>query len=156
DVFADVTPSEAAGQIAASLQSGERVAVLLGNMVVSSDQTSLIAANAAALAKSAKAKLGFLTPGGNTVGGYLAGATPGRGGLTAEQMLQQSRKACLLVHAEPTLDSDNGARALEVLKGAGFPVALTSFKSAAQECAYVMLPILPFTETSGSFVNAEG
>src|SRR5690606_16547464 len=156
DVFADVTPSDAAGRIAASLQSGERVAVLLGNMAVGSDQASLIAANAAALAKAARATLGFLTPGGNTMGGYLAGAIPGRGGLTAEQMLQQSLKAYLVVHAEPALDSDNGARALEVLKGAGFAVALTSFKSAAEEWADVMLPISPFTETSGTFVNAEG
>src|SRR3546814_6270948 len=55
-----------------------------------------------------------------------------------------------------TLDSDNGARALASLKSAGFAVALTSFRSAAQDWADVMLPISHFTETSGSFVNAEG
>lgn len=156
DAFAGVTPSETATRIAASLRSGERVAVLLGNAVVSSSQASLIAANAAALAKSVNATLGFLTPGGNTVGGYLAGATPGRGGLTAEQMLQQSLKAYLVVHTEPLLDSDNGARALESLKAAGFAVALTPFKAGAEDWADVMLPIAPFTETSGTFVNAEG
>lgn len=156
EVFAKVVPSQAAQQIAASLVSGERVAVLLGNMVVSSGQASLIAANAAALAKAADAKFGFLTPGANTVGGYLAGAIPGQGGLTAEQMLSQPLKAYLVLHAEPSLDSDNGARAIESLKAAGFAVALTSFKSAAQDWADVMLPISPFTETSGTFVNAEG
>src|SRR3546814_5224739 len=56
----------------------------------------------------------------------LAGATPGRGGLSAEQMLNQSLKAYLVLHAEPTLDSDNGARALASLKSAGFAVALRS------------------------------
>ncbi len=156
DAFSSIEPSIEAQQIAASLASGERVAVLIGNMVVSSNQASLISANASALAKAANAKFGFLTPGGNTVGGYLAGAIPGQGGLTAEQMLSQPLKAYLVLHAEPTLDSDNGARALEVLKAAGFTVALTSFKSAAQEWADVMLPISPFTETSGTFVNAEG
>jgi NADH-quinone oxidoreductase subunit G len=35
-------------------------------------------------------------------------------------------------------------------------VALTSFKSAAADVADVMLPVAPFTETSGTFVNAEG
>src|SRR5690606_4449235 len=50
DAFAGVTPSETATRIAASLRSGERVAVLLGNAVVSSSQASLIAANAATLA----------------------------------------------------------------------------------------------------------
>lgn len=156
EVFASVEPSPAAQQIAASLLSGERVAVLLGNMAVASGQASLIAANAAALAKAAGAKFGFLTPGANTVGGYLAGAIPGQGGLTAEQMLSQPLKAYLVLHAEPALDSDNGARALESLKGSGFAVALTSFKSAAQDWADVMLPVSPFTETSGTFVNAEG
>ncbi|UYO92707.1 NADH-quinone oxidoreductase subunit NuoG [Pollutimonas sp. M17] len=156
EALAGVAPSVAAEQIAASLLSGERVAVLLGNMAVASDQASLIAANASALAQAARAQFGFLTPGANTVGGYLAGATPGRGGLTAEQMLEKSLKAYLVLHAEPTLDSDNGARALQALKSAGFAVALTSFRSAAQDWADVMLPISPFTETSGTFVNAEG
>ncbi|MGP1615029.1 MAG: molybdopterin-dependent oxidoreductase, partial [Pollutimonas bauzanensis] len=76
--------------------------------------------------------------------------------LSAEQMLGQPLKAYLVLHAEPALDSDNGARAIEVLKAAGFAVALTSFKSAAQDWADVMLPIAPFTETSGTFINAEG
>ncbi len=156
EAFAKVEPSSAAQLIAASLSSGERVAVLLGNMAVGSDQASLIAANAAALAKAVGAKFGFLTPGANTVGGYLAGATPGKGGLTAEQMLAEPLKAYLVLHAEPAFDSDNGARAVDVLKAAGFAVALTSFKSAAQDWADVMLPISPFTETSGTFVNAEG
>jgi NADH-quinone oxidoreductase subunit G len=35
-------------------------------------------------------------------------------------------------------------------------VALTSFKSAADRHADVLLPIAPFTETSGTFVNTEG
>src|SRR5690606_19465604 len=127
-----------------------------GNMAVTSNQAGLIAANASAVAQAAKATLGFLTPGGNTVGGYLAGALPGQGGLTAEQMLQKPLKAYLVVHAEPAFDYDNGAQAVQTLKEAGFAVALTSFKSAAQDWADVMLPISPFTETSGTFVNAEG
>ena len=153
---AGVEPGDLAGQIAASLMSGERVGIVLGNTAVSSDQAGLIAANAAALAQMLGAKFGFLTPGANTVGGYLAGAIPGRGGLTAEQMLQQPLKAYLVLHAEPSMDSDNGAQALETLKAAGFAVALTSYRSAAEDWADVMLPIAPFTETSGTFVNAEG
>ncbi|NYT43407.1 NADH-quinone oxidoreductase subunit G [Alcaligenaceae bacterium] len=154
--FAGIEASAAAREIAASLLSGERVAVMMGNMAVASDKASLIAANAAALATAAQASFGFLTPGANTVGGYLAGATPGRGGLTAEQMLQQPLKAYLVMHAEPAMDSDNGERAVQVLKSAGFTVALTSYRSGAEEWADVMLPISPFTETSGTFVNAEG
>jgi NADH-quinone oxidoreductase subunit G len=35
-------------------------------------------------------------------------------------------------------------------------VALTAYRSAAESVASLMLPIAPFTETSGSFVNLEG
>lgn len=154
--FSSLEASDVARTIAESLASGERVAILLGNMVVSSDQASVIAANAAVLANATGATLGFLTPGGNTVGGYLAGATPVQGALTAEQMLSQSLRAYFVVNAEPALDSDLGSRAVETLKSATFSVALTPYRSAAQEWADVMLPIAPFTETSGTFVNAEG
>lgn len=156
DEFATLEPSEAAKQIAQSLVSGERVAVFLGNMAVASDQASVIMANASALAKTLGATLGFLTAGGNTVGGYLAGATPVNGGLTAEQMLAQSLHAYFVLNVEPELDSDLGARAVETLKGATLSVALTPYRSAAEGWADVMLPIAPFTETSGTFVNAEG
>ncbi|UPL22542.1 NADH-quinone oxidoreductase subunit NuoG [Alcaligenes faecalis] len=151
-----VQVSAEAQQMADSLVSGERVAILLGNMAVNSDQASVIAANANAIAQASGAKLGFLTAGGNTVGGYLANAVPGKGGLTAEQMLAQTLRAYLVLNVEPALDSDLGERAVETLKSATFSVALTSYRSAAEQWADVMLPVSPFTETSGTFVNAEG
>src|SRR5690606_11114222 len=154
--LASVQAGEEAEAIAAALAGGEKVAVMLGNMAVSSPQASLIAANGQALAQALGAKLGFLTPGGDTVGGYLAGAIPQAGGLNAEKMLQGALKGYIVMPAEPALDSDNGAKAIESLKNAQFAVALTSYFSAAADWADVMLPIAPFTETSGTFVNAEG
>ncbi|MDQ2150375.1 NADH-quinone oxidoreductase subunit NuoG [Alcaligenaceae bacterium C4P045] len=154
--FASVEAGEAAKVIAASLNSGENVAVLMGNLAVTAGNAAVLAANAQALAELAGAKFGFLTSGGNTVGGYLAGATPGQGGKTAAAMLAEPLKAYLVVHAEPLLDADNGPQAVQALKDAQFSVALTAYKSAAADWADVMLPIAPFTETSGTFVNAEG
>ncbi|ANN68062.1 NADH-quinone oxidoreductase subunit NuoG [Bordetella bronchialis] len=154
--FAAVTPGEQAKLIAASLASGSQAAVLLGNMAVASPQASVIAANAQAIATMAGARLGFLTSGGNTVGGYLAGAVPGKGGKTAAAMLADPLKAYIVLHAEPLLDADNGPQAVAALRDAQFAVALTPYRSAAQEWANVMLPVAPFTETSGTFVNAQG
>ena len=153
--FSQVTPSEEAKRIAASLASGSNTAVLLGNMAVNSPAASTLAANAGVLATLAGGKLGFLTAGGNTVGGYLAGAVPERGGKTAAAMLAEPLKAYVVLHAEPLLDADNGPQAVAALKGA-FSVALTSYRSAAQDWADVMLPVAPFTETSGTFINAAG
>ena len=156
EAFQNVTISAAAQQIAQSVAGGEKVAVLLGNMAVCSDEASTIMANAAALAQGMDATLGFLTAGGNTVGGYLAGATPQQDGLTAEQMLAQSLRAYFVLNLEPHLDSDLGARAVDTLKASTLAVAFTPYYSAAADWADVMLPIAPFTETSGTFVNAEG
>ncbi|WP_439811374.1 NADH-quinone oxidoreductase subunit NuoG [Bordetella bronchiseptica] len=154
--FAAVTPGEGAKQIAASLASGSNAAVLLGNMAVNAPQAATLAANAQAVAQLAGAKLGFLTAGGNTVGGYLAGAVPGKGGKNAAAMLADPLKAYIVLHAEPSLDADNAPQALAALRGAQFAVALTPYRSAAEDWADVMLPVAPFTETSGTFINAQG
>jgi NADH-quinone oxidoreductase subunit G len=81
---------------------------------------------------------------------------PGAGGLNAGQMLGQPMKALLLLDVEPVLDAANAAAAQAALAGSGLVVVLTSFKDAAVANADVLLPIAPFTETAGSFVNAEG
>ena len=155
--LAGVVAGEAAQAIAASLASGERVAVLMGNLAVADDHAVQLAANAQAIAQLAGGRLGFLTSGGNTVGGYLAGLVPTKGGRDARQMLGgEPLKAYVVLHAEPLLDSELGERAIQTLKGSAMAVALTPFKSAAEDWADVMLPIAPFTETSGTFVNAEG
>lgn len=154
--FASVTPGENAKLIAASLASGANTAVLMGNLAVASAQATTLAANGRAVADLSGGKFGFLTSGANTVGGYLAGAIPGKGGKTAAAMLAEPLKAYIVLHAEPLLDADNGQQAIAALRGAQFAVALTPYRSAAAEWADVMLPVSPFTETSGTFVNAQG
>lgn len=154
--LAGVSVQDHAQKIAESLASGSKISVLLGNAAVNAPDASRIAANAQLVAQLAAGKLGFLTAGANTVGGYLAGAVPVQGGKNAVEMLAQPLKAYIVLHAEPLLDTDNGAQALAALKAAQFNVALTAYASSAKEWANVMLPIAPFTETSGTFVNAQG
>lgn len=154
--LASVQPDAVAQSIAQSLASGERVAILLGNSAVNAPDASAIAANAQLIATLSGGKFGFLTSGANTVGGYLAGAVPVKGGLGAQAMLSQPLKAYVVLHAEPLLDADNAAQAVATLKAADFVVALTPYASGARDWAKVMLPIAPFTETSGTFVNAQG
>jgi NADH-quinone oxidoreductase subunit G len=151
-----VHPSVQAEQIAVSLASGERVAVLLGSTAVNAPDAARIAAHAQLIAQLAAGQLGFLTAGANTVGGYLAGAVPVKGGKTAAAMFAEPLKAYVVLHAEPLLDVDQGAQAIAALKSAQFAVALTPFATGARDWAHVMLPISPFTETSGTFVNAQG
>jgi len=151
-----VQPSAQAEQIAASLASGERVAVLLGSAAVNAPDASRIAAHAQLIAQLASGQLGFLTAGANTVGGYLASAVPSKGGKTAAAMFAEPLKAYVVLHAEPLLDVDHGAQAIAALKAAQFAVARTPYATGARDWAHVMLPVSPFTETSGTFVNAQG
>jgi len=154
--FAGVEPGEAARQIAESLAGASNAAIWLGSVAVESPQAATILANAQALANAAGAKLGFLAVGGNAVGGYLARAVPEKGGKNAAAMLESALKAYIILHAEPALDTANGAAAIATLKAAQFNVALTPYRSAAEDWAHVMLPVAPFTETSGTFVNTAG
>ena len=103
------------------------------------------------------ATVGFLGEAANTVGAQLVGAQPQQGGLNAAQMLSgKSLKALILMGVEPELDSANPAAALAAVQAADMVVSLSSFESKASEYADVILPISPFSETSGTFVNAEG
>ncbi|MBW8829263.1 MAG: NADH-quinone oxidoreductase subunit G [Burkholderiales bacterium] len=149
-------PSKEADAIAASLLSGERKAILLGNAAAQHPQASSILAIANFIADQTGATVGYLTEAANTVGAQLVNAVPGQGGLNAADMLGGKLKAALLLNIEPAFDAANPRAAIAAMQKADMVVALTPFRSAAVECADVMLPIAPFTETSGTFVNAEG
>ena len=149
-------PGPHAQAVAASLLSGERKAVLLGHAAAQHPQASQLLALAQWIGQHTGASVGYLGESGNSVGAQLVGAMPGPGGLNAGQMLSQPMKALLLLHTEPVLDSADAAAARAALAASGLVVAMTAFKDSCAEFADVMLPIAPFTETAGTFVNAEG
>jgi NADH-quinone oxidoreductase subunit G len=150
------TATAQAQAVAASLLGGERRAVLLGNAAAQHPQASALLALAQWIAEHTGASCGYLGEAANSVGAQLVAAVPGAGGLNAGQMLTQPMKALLLLHTEPLLDSADAAATRAAMAGSGLIVALTPFMDAAADVADVMLPIAPFTETAGTFVNAEG
>ncbi len=145
--------SDNAKAIAASLLAGENNAIMLGNSVTYHPEASKIHAAVQWIAEQTGVKFGYLTEAANTVGGYLVNALPGKDGLNASQMLTQPRKAYVLLNADPLLDSAVLAR--PALDQAEMVIVLSAFKQA-MDYADVLLPIAPFTETSGTFVNCEG
>ncbi|MRS99612.1 NADH-quinone oxidoreductase subunit G [Ralstonia pickettii] len=152
-----IEAGDIAQRIAASLVSGERKAVFLGNAAVAHPQFSQLHALAQWVAQQTGATLGFLTEAANTVGGYIAGALPQGNGLDAAAMLAQPRRAYVLLGAEPEFDTANPTQARAALDQADTVIVLAPFASrAALEYADVLLPTAPFTETSGTFINCEG
>ena len=152
-----VQPAAQAIAIAQSLASGERAAVLLGNFAQQHPQAAQIAVLAEQIAALCAAKFGYLGEAANSVGGYLAGAVPsGEKGMNAVQMLASPRKAYLLLNVETELDMHDPQQAIAAMHAADMVVALSAYKHRAAEYADVMLPIAPFTETSGTFISSEG
>jgi NADH-quinone oxidoreductase subunit G len=128
-----------------ALASGKNAAVLIGNFAQQHPQAGALHAAAQALADAAGAKLGFIGEAANSVGGYVAGLP------TASLPEVARKRALVLLNLEPRLDlADPQAAA-----GAEFSVMLTPWKPSV-DSADVLLPIGPFTETAGTFVNIEG
>ncbi len=151
------TVTDAARVVAKSLLGGERKAVLLGNAAAQHPQASSLLALATWIAEQTGAHCGYLTESGNTVGAQLVKALPQKAGLNAGAMLAKPLKAYVLLNTEPELEAAQASLALSSLKAAEMVVVMSAFKNpAAMAYADVLLPIAPFTETSGTFVNAEG
>jgi len=157
-------PSEAERAIAAGLKGANHASVLVGNIAMAHPQAALLRSLADLIAELSGAHLGLL-PEANGAGGWLAGCLPQRGangaavqpeGRNAQEMFAQPLKGYFIFGNEPQLDCVDGKLAQTALRQAGCVVAFSAFKSSLSEVAHVLLPLTPFTETDGTFVNAEG
>ena len=147
--------TDTAKAIAKSLLGAERRAIFMGNAAAHHANASSLLALANWIGLHTGASVGYLTEAANTVGAQLAGAVPQGKGLHAGQMLDGKLKAVILLNNEPEFDSAPGVKALAALNAAQMVVTLSPFK-ANMSFSDVLLPIAPFTETPGTFVNAEG
>ncbi len=154
-------PSATESTIAETLFRGETAAVLLGSYAAAHPQAATLRALAELIADLSSAKLGHL-PEANSAGARIAGCVPQTGaGRDASDMLRTPLKGYLLLGVEPELDCLDGAVARAAMEAAEFVVMLTTFRpsiyaSGAVQYAHAWLPLTPFTETAGTFVNAEG
>lgn len=149
------TADAAAKAIATNLCAGTDAAILLGNAAAHHVDASALLSLANWIASHTGCKVGYLTEAANTVGAQLVKAQPQTGGQNAAQMLSGSCKAVVLLGCEPAADSAAGAAAVAALQQADMVVSLNAFKTNL-DVADVLLPTSPFTETSGTFVNAAG
>ena len=154
-----VAAGEPAQQIARSLLSGERKAVLLGNAAVQHPQAAQLHALGAVRSRRRPARRSACWPRRrNTRRRRISPARcRGTGGLNARQMLAQPRKA----YAAAGTSSPSSTRAIRRPPSRRWRRPTPSSRSrriatAPLEYADVMLPIAPFTETAGTFVNSEG
>ena len=152
--------------MAASLKKAKRAGVYLGAVALAHPDLSLIRQLAQAIAQHSGATLGEFASAGNSAGAWLAGAVPHRlpggaasatQGLNAVAMLSNPAKANMLIGIEPELDSLQGQDALAALQQSAFNVVINPFMTETMRSyAHVVLPMVTFAESSGTYVNTEG
>jgi NADH-quinone oxidoreductase subunit G len=144
------------GEVIAALKAGASV-VFLGEAAATHPQASWLRAIVRFIGEATGAGINEVPVGANAVGLGRIGVVPGNGGLDAQAMLAQPRKAYLLYGVEPPHDFADGAAALKALRGADKVVAFSAFGGAAlREVADVILPIALPAETDATLVNVDG
>jgi NADH-quinone oxidoreductase subunit G len=133
-----------------------KVGIFLGNMALSDPRFTEMYSMMEAIGGICGAKGGILPAAANSTGMHLIGVMPSTLGMHARAMIENPRKAYLLLNIEPELDCQHAALAKAAMAQAECVVAMTAYKSEALENADVLLPIAPFTETSGTFMSMEG
>ncbi len=165
-LLVEVTADDTHESIARELNDAENASVILGLDAFAHPHLSALRAIAGQIATLSSSKLCYLSTGSNSAGAALVGAVPHRGaagdsavtkGKSATDMFAGNLSGYVLVGVEPEMDCVASAAAIDALNNAQFVVSMNAFCSEAmKEYADVLLPIAPFTETSGTFVNAAG
>jgi NADH-quinone oxidoreductase subunit G len=152
----DVSVENDADQIAKMLVSGAQKLILVGALCRNHPDRSKIEQLSHLLGQLVEAKVGLLSEGPNSLGAEVVNSLPGSNGLNAGEMMANSLDAYFLLHAEVSEDSCFPGLAAEALKAAPLVVALNAFEGEVSQYATVMLPVSPFSETAGTFINLEG
>jgi len=138
------------------LESPEPQAIFLGSLAIAHPNASDLHVLAEFIAKHSGCTFGFLCEGGNSVGAQMVGATQGNQG-SINTVLQSKARAYVMLHVEPLQDLPNPQQTRATLQGADTVIAMSAYTSPdLLELADVILPITPYTETVGSFVNLAG
>ncbi len=148
NAVASITVTPEARAIAASLAAKETTGVFLGHYAQQHPQATALHVLAQEIARLSGGVFGVFGQAANSVGAAVVGA---------DNSAPQEANAFVLVNIEPEADCADGAGVLKQLSAAEFVVTLSMFRNAeAERYATVMLPISPFSETAGTFVNMEG
>lgn len=111
------------------------------------------------------AKVLRLTAGANSAGAWVAGMVPHRAaagkavsheGSDVQRALDEKLKGYVLLALDPAYDFANPFRTRQALLAAEFVVMLSAYNDESiEEYANVILPIAPYAETSGTYINVD-
>ncbi|MCW9031216.1 MAG: NADH-quinone oxidoreductase subunit NuoG, partial [Gammaproteobacteria bacterium] len=167
DLLSNVKVSDAHSEIAKKLHGAEKATVILGTQAMLQPQLADLRALANVIAELSGAVMSTLSDGANAAGAWLTGVVPHRTcggeaivekcGKNASEMFVSGMNAFVLLDVEPEFDTANPSVAMKAVNDADFVISMTPYVTEEMKAyADVLLPVSPSSETSGTFVNAEG
>lgn len=150
--------------MAQALQQSNAV-IVTGALCENHPDASLLRTLLAIIASHSQVKLLNFTTGANAAGAWVAGMLPHRTvagkkvsepGYDVQQALNAKLKGYFLLGVEPGYDFANPFNARQSLLAAKCVVLLSAFQHKSMyDYADVILPIAPYTETSGTYINID-
>ena len=148
-----VKPSTEAKRIAKSLLSNKSRAIFLGNQILHLDDGDNIKLVAMHIAQAVGATFGLIPGYANSVG--LNELNLNTDNISADKILSQSKEAYIMMNFDPLYDYHSPKKINSALKKAKFNLAISPYISDSFREFDIVLPMTPFTETSGTFINME-
>jgi len=160
ELLATVVPSAQEQTIAMRLANAKKASLLVGALANNHPQAAKIKALTNLVASLTKNQM-ILLPTANSSAGELAESLfeneTTSSPLNAQQVWQQNLRSYVLMGVEPELDCADPVAAKQALQQASLVISMNSYITD-EMMAYsdVILPITPFSETSGTFVGVDG
>ena len=146
-------PSNEAKRIAKSLLSNKSKGIFLGHQILHLDDGDNIKLVAMHIAQAVGATFGLIPGYANSVG--LNELNLNTDNIAADKILSQSKEAYIMMNFDPLYDYHSPKKINSALKKAKFNLAISPYISDSFKEFDVVLPMTPFTETSGTFINME-
>ena len=146
-------PSNEAKIIAKSLLTNKSKAIFLGQQILHLDDGDNIKLVAMHIAQAVGATFGLIPGYANSVG--LNELNLNTDNISADKILSQSKEAYIIMNFDPLYDYHSPKKINSALKKAKFNLAISPYISDSFKEFDVVLPMTPFTETSGTFINME-
>lgn len=156
---------DAATERVAKALKEEKACLITGALCENHPEAALLRTLVFHIEQLSGAKVLRLTHGANTAGAWVAGMVPHRAtagktdstpGMDVQAALNAKLKAYFLMGVEPGFDFANPYGARQSMLGAEFVVLMSAYNhESMHDYADVILPIAPYAETSGTYINVD-
>lgn len=151
-------------QLAKALKA-DNACIVTGALCDNHPEAALLRTLTSVIEQLSGAKRLRLTTGANAAGACMAGMLPHRAaagkalenpGMDVQAAIEAKLRAYVLLGTEPGYDFANPYAARQAMLASEFVVALSAFEDeSVYDYANVLLPIAPYTETSGTYINVD-